>query len=201
MTGLHEVVFNIELSLGIDIITAFMLGLLLFLIKVPKTEYSRKIAITKNTIAVCYYVCFVLFLLCLRFSGMENYEVFSSYMMFVVTAVSSAILSFSLINLLDEKYYESDRFFLNIGFVAIWSIVFVKSFWWDDGWLKTTVKIAAFVLFLFQCISHIIAFRRRVTILILCPSPRAVCNTTSKSCSDIYSRYTVMLSHLQVSCV
>ena len=160
MSGFFDIVFNVELALILDVVTAFILGSLLFLIKVPKTEYSRKIAITKNTIGVCYYICFMLFLLCLRFSGMENYEVFSSYMMFVVTAVSSAILSFSLINLLDEKYYESDRFFLNIGFVAVLSIVFMKSFWWNDGWLKTLVKIVAVLLFIFQCISHIIAFRR-----------------------------------------
>lgn len=160
MSGFFDIVFDIELALILDVVTTFILGSLLFLIKVPKTEYSRKIAITKNTIGVCYYICFFLFLVCLRFSGIENYEVFSSYMMFVVTAISSAILSFSLINLLDEKYYESDRFFLNVGFVAILSVVFVKSFWWDDGWLKTTVKILAVVLFIFQCISHIIAFRR-----------------------------------------
>ena len=43
MTGLHEVVFNIELALGIDIITAVVLGMLLFLINVPNTEYSRKL--------------------------------------------------------------------------------------------------------------------------------------------------------------
>ena len=68
MSGLLEVVFNIELALIIDIITALMLGSLLFLIKVPNTEYSRRIAKTKNTIAACYLVCFVLFYLCLRFS-------------------------------------------------------------------------------------------------------------------------------------
>ena len=44
MSGLLEVVFNVELALIIDIITAFILGFLLFLIKVPNTEYSRKIA-------------------------------------------------------------------------------------------------------------------------------------------------------------
>ena len=104
MNGLLEVVFNIELALIIDIITAFMFGFLLFLIKVPSTAYSRKIAQTKNTIATCFIVCACLFYWCLKYSGIDNYEVFSSMMRFVVTAVSSAIMSFSLINLLDEHY-------------------------------------------------------------------------------------------------
>ena len=160
MSGFFDIVFNVELALILDIVTSFILGSLLFLIKVPKTEYSRKIDITKNTIGVCFYICFILFVLCLRFSGMENYEVFSSMMMFVVTAISSAILSFSLINLLDESYFENDRFFLNVGFVALLSVLLIKSFWWEDGWLKIVVRVGTIVLFIFQCVSHIIAFRR-----------------------------------------
>ena len=61
MNGLHEVVFNVELALGIDVISAFMFAFLLFLIKVPKTEYSRKIAQTKNTIATCFMICSLLY--------------------------------------------------------------------------------------------------------------------------------------------
>ena len=75
MTGLHEVVFNIELALGIDIITAVVLGMLLFLINVPNTEYSRKLAKTKNTIAVCFSVCALLFFTCLKYSRSEERRV------------------------------------------------------------------------------------------------------------------------------
>lgn len=160
MSGLLEVVFNIELALIIDIITAFILGALLFLIKVPNTEYSRKIAKTKNTIAVCYMICFVLFYICLKFSGIADYEVFSSMMMFVVTAISSAILSFSLINLLDETYNDNDKFYLNVGFVAVLSIVFMRSFWWEMGWKRTLVHGIYVAFFLIQCISHIVSFRK-----------------------------------------
>ena len=160
MSGLLEVVFNIELALIIDIITAFMLGCLLFLIKVPNTEYSRKIAKTKNTIAVCYIVCFCLFYVCIKFSGIENYEVFSSMMLLVVTAISSAILSFSLINLLDENALDNDKFYLNVGLVIALSIVFMRSFWWDPGWKRTLVHIAYIVFFVLQCFGHILVFRR-----------------------------------------
>ena len=160
MSGFLEVVFNVELALIIDIITALMLGSLLFLIKVPNTEYSRRIAKTKNTIAACYIVCFALFYVCLKFSGIENYEVFSSMMMFVVTVISSAVLSFSLINLLDETASNNDRFFLNVVLVALMSIVFMRSFWWELGWKRTLVHAIYIVYFLVQCIAHILTFRR-----------------------------------------
>ena len=155
MTGLREVVFNVEFALGIDVISAFILGSILFLIKVPNTEYSRRIAKTKNTIAACFSICAILFYTCFRHSGIENYDVFASMMMFVITSMSSAVLSFSLINLLDERYIENDTFFLNIGLVVM------RSFRMEKEWLRTVIHIVYVLVFVLQCISYIIAFRKR----------------------------------------
>ena len=160
MSSLVSVVFNLELSLIIGVITSFVLGSLLLLIKAPNTEYSRKIGKTKNTIAICFYICSILFYVCLRYSGVGDYEIFSSMMMFVVNAVASAVLSFSLINLLDETYIENDKFYLNVGIIAVVSIVFMKSFWWEEGWIRTAVRVAVIVLFIVQCIAHILVFRK-----------------------------------------
>jgi len=160
MSSLVSVVFNLELSLIIGVITSFVLGSLLLLIKAPNTEYSRKIGKTKDTIAICFYICSILFYVCLRYSGVGDYEIFSSMMMFVVNAVASAVLSFSLINLLDETYIENDKFYLNVGIVAVVSIVFMKSFWWEEGWIRTAVRVAVIVLFIVQCIAHILVFRK-----------------------------------------
>ena len=161
MTGLREVVFNVEFALGIDVISAFILGSILFLIKVPNTEYSRRIAKTKNTIAACFSICAILFYACFRHSGIENYDVFASMMMFVITSMSSVVLSFSLINLLDERYIENDTFFLNIGLVVILSIAFMRSFWMEKEWLRTVIHIVYVLAFVLQCLSYIIAFRKR----------------------------------------
>lgn len=167
MNGLHEVVFNVELALGIDVVSAFMFAFLLFLIKVPKTEYSRKIAQTKNTIATCFMICSVLFFTCLRYSGSSllgghSFDEFASMMMFVITSMSSVVLSFSLINLLDEKFIESDRFYLNVGLVAVLSIVFMRSFWMEKGsLLRLAIQAIYVALFILQCVSHIVAFRKR----------------------------------------
>ncbi len=160
MSSLVSVVFNLELSLIIGVITSFVLGSLLLLIKAPNTEYSRKIGKTKNTIAICFYICSILFYVCLRYSGVGDYEIFSSMMMFVVNAVASAVLSFSLINLLDETYIENDKFYLNVGIIAVVSIVFMKSFWWEEGWIRTAVRIAVIALFVIQCVVHILVFRK-----------------------------------------
>ena len=56
MSSFVSLVFNIELSLIIAIVTSIVLGSLLLLINVPDTEYSRKLAKTKNTISVCWYI-------------------------------------------------------------------------------------------------------------------------------------------------
>lgn len=150
--------FNIELSLVIATVTSFILAFLLFLINVPNTEYSRKLAKTKNTIAMCYLASSVIFYLCLRHSGIDNYEVFSSLMVFVVTALSSAVLSFSLTNLLEDG--DNDKFYINVAAIAIVSYVLMKAFWMPAGVTRTAIIALSIVLFVVNCIIHIIVFHR-----------------------------------------
>lgn len=160
MSSFVSIVFNVELTLLIGVATSFVLGFLLLLIKVPNTEYSSKIAKTKNTIAVSFFICSILMYSCLRYSGTPDYDTFSSLMMFTVTAISSAILSFALTNVLDDRTLNDDKFYLNVGLVAVLSIVMVKAFWWEDPVWKKIVFILGVALFIFQCVSHILVFRR-----------------------------------------
>ena len=160
MSSLVDIIFNIELSLVIGTLTSFILGFLLILIKVPTSEYYKKIANTKNTIAVCYILCSMLFFVTLRYSGISDYEMFSSLMMFVITAMSSVVLSYSLITLLDPGNFDHDKFYLNIGAVAVMSFVLGKSFWWENGFGKIAVITFSILLFVVQCVMHIIKFRK-----------------------------------------
>ena len=66
MSDFVGIVFNIEFSLALGMATSFILGFLLVLIKVPSTEYSKKIINTKNSIAVCYMVVSAVFFIALR---------------------------------------------------------------------------------------------------------------------------------------
>lgn len=158
MSGLSGMVFNVELSVTIAIVTSFVLAFLLFLINVPNSEHSRKLIKTKNTIAMCFLISSVLFFVCYVYSGVANYEVFSSLMMFVVTAISSAILSFSLMNLLEDG--DNDKFFINVALVIVFSCILMRSFWMEPGALRTSILIGTVILFLINCVSHIVVFHR-----------------------------------------
>ena len=158
MSGLASLVFNAELSLTIAIVTSFVLAFLLFLINVPSSEHSRKLIKAKNTIAMCFFISSILFFVCYTYSGIEDYEVFSSLMMFVVTAISSAILSFSLMNLLEEG--DNDKFFLNVTIIAIFCCILMRSFWMERGAMRWAILIGSVVLYIVNCIIHIILFHR-----------------------------------------
>lgn len=158
MSGLASMVFNIELSLTIAIVTSFVLAFLLFLINVPNSEHSRKLVKAKNTIAMCFFVSSILFFVCYTYSGIQDYEVFSSLMMFVVTAISSAILSFSLMNLLEEG--DNDKFYLNVAIIVIFSCILMRSFWMEPGPLRTFILAESVILFIINCIIHIVLFHR-----------------------------------------
>ena len=160
MSSLVDIIFNIELSLVVGTLTSLILGLLLLLIKVPGTAYYKKIANTKNTIAVCYLICSVLFFATLRYSGISDYDVFSSLMMFVITATASVVLSYSLITLLEPGEFDHDKFYLNVGAVAVMSFILAKSFWWEAGFGKVAVMIISILLFIIQCLGHIVKFRK-----------------------------------------
>ena len=160
MSSLVDIIFNIELSLVVGTLTSLILGLLLLLIKVPGTAYYKKIANTKNTIAVCYLICSGLFFATLRYSGISDYDVFSSLMMFVITATASVVLSYSLITLLEPGEFDHDKFYLNVGAVAVMSFILAKSFWWEDGFGKIAVMSVSLFLFIIQCLGHIVKFRK-----------------------------------------
>lgn len=160
MSSLVDIIFNIELSLVVGTLTSLILGLLLLLIKVPGTAYYKKIANTKNTIAVCYLICSVLFFATLRYSGISDYDVFSSLMMFVITATASVVLSYSLITLLEPGDFDHDKFYLNVGAVALMSFILAKSFWWEGGFAKVAVMSVSLLLFIIQCLGHIVKFRK-----------------------------------------
>lgn len=158
MVNTANLVLSLELSQIIVMVTSFILAFLLLFIKVPSTEYSRRLVKTKNSIAVCYFVCAVLMYICLRYSSIEKYEVFSALMMFVITAVSSAVLSFSLTNLLEER--DNDKFYLNLGAVVVVSWFLMKSFFLEPGLLRTLTLIGSVSLFVIQCVWHIISFNK-----------------------------------------
>lgn len=158
MVNFAKLALNLELSQLIVMVTSFILAFLLLFIKVPTTEYSRKLVKTKNSIAVCFFVCSVLMYVCLGYREIARYEAFSALMMFVITAVSAVVLSYALTNLLEER--DTDKFYLNLGAVIAMSWVLMKSFFLEPGTLRTVALIVSIGLFLIQCAWHIVVFNR-----------------------------------------
>ena len=79
-------------------------------------------------------------------------------MMLVVTAVGSTTLSFSLMNLIEEG--DSDKFYLNLAGVAIVSWILIKGCGMEREVLRIAVIAASVILFIINCILHIILFDR-----------------------------------------
>ena len=160
MPALFSFVFNIEHSLLVGIVTSFILGALLLLIKIPDSDYARKVSCAKNTIALCYFLCTLFMFLTLRFSGIENYSRFVSLMLFVITAESSVILSFSMINVLEEGFIDLEKYYLNLLAVCLASMVLIWSFWWENVTARMVVMSVCSILFIIQCVMHIYYFRK-----------------------------------------
>lgn len=161
MAVASSLAFSLELSQIIVMVTSFVLSFLLWFIKVPATEYSRRLVKTKNSIAVCFFVCAVLMYVCLDHAHVSDYGTFSALMMFVITSVSSVVLSFSLINLLEER--DNDRFYLNLGVVIFMSWMLMRAFLVGSELLRTIAITAYIVLFIIQCIIHIVNFNKAYT--------------------------------------
>ena len=158
MAAAISLAFTLELSHIIVMVTSFVLAFLIWFIKVPATEHSRRLVKTKNSIATSFFVCAVLMYLCLDHAHLPDYNTFSALMMFVVTSVSSAVLSFSLINLLEER--DNDKFYINLGAVIIMSWALMRSFLIGNHNLFIIALVVYIVLFVVQCVIHIVNFNR-----------------------------------------
>lgn len=136
------------------------LALIFMLIKVPKTEYAKNLTKSKNTIAVSYLICAFLFGYTLYNSDITRYNEFSALTMLIVTAFSSIIISYSLINLVQPRYMDSSKFMLSVFLVFLGSMILVESFFSESKWLHNLTLYIGIGLFVFQSVYLIIIFDR-----------------------------------------
>ncbi len=149
---------DIQTSFFITAVVAITLGLLLLFIKVPSSPYARRLGHTKNAIAGCFALAGVIFIYTMIRIDYEWNDFYPAMMMFVVTALSSVILSISLLNLMDPSPSGNDKYWLNIMIVAIWSVALVYYYDYPVKWVRIAAYSSSIVLFIAQCIAHIIAF-------------------------------------------
>ncbi|MGM9748114.1 MAG: hypothetical protein ACI3ZN_04885, partial [Candidatus Cryptobacteroides sp.] len=135
-----------------------ILAFLLLLIKIPLTEYTKKLRMTKNTIALSFLVCSFSLGFTLFNEDIANYEQFSSLMMLIAVSFSSIAISYSMTNLLDGKYTDGNIFATNIFFSATVSIILITSFINDNVAIRNIGIITMLLLFVGQCVYYIIQF-------------------------------------------
>lgn len=151
---------DIKTSLLTTTIVAVTLSLLLCLIKVPSSPYTRKLSYTKTAIAICFAIAGIIFGWTIYRIDFEWSDTFPAMMTFIVTGISSTILSSSLMHLLDISSTSNDRNLLNVIVDIIFAFALV--FYYDNPlkWVRITVFAVSIALFIAQCIAHIIAFNK-----------------------------------------
>ena len=157
--GFARIYMDIQTSFFFTAVVAITLALLLFFIKVPSSPYARRLGHTKNAIAGSFALAGLIFIYTMTRIDYEWNDFYPAMMMFVVTALSSVILSFSLLNLMDPNPSGGDRYWLNLMIVAIWSMGLVYYYDYPVKWVRIAVYASSIVLFVTQWRSHIIAFK------------------------------------------
>lgn len=150
----------LETSLFVAMVSSVCFALILFLIKLPQSEHTQRLSWTKSFIGLCYLACAVVFVFALSHRNMENFELFASMMTLVVTGVSACVLSYSLINLIDDAHRSKDVFYLNITLVAIASFVLARLIIAGPSKAMTIAIWTYIVIHALQCTAHIIIFDR-----------------------------------------
>ncbi len=136
-----------------------VLAFILMLIKVPATEYSKNITNAKTTIAVSFIVCAFMMVFTLnKYSEVWEYERFSSLTMLIAVSFSSLAMSYSMINLLDDKMISSNTFIVNIFLITLSSILLLEMATGTEKILYHISLAASLLLFASQSIFYIIMF-------------------------------------------
>lgn len=143
-----------------SLMVATTLALVILLIRIPKTEYARRLARSKYTIAISYMIGAFTFGYALYNNGAPMYDEFSTITMLIVVAFISITVSFSLINLLMPRFIDSGKFLVSIFLVFVASVILIESFFSGNIRLHRVTLYIGVALFVIQSCSLIIIFDR-----------------------------------------
>lgn len=143
-----------------SLMVATTLALVILLIRIPKTEYARRLARSKYTIAISYMIGAFTFGYALYNNGAPMYDEFSTITMLIVVAFISITVSFSLINLLMPRFIDSGKFLVSIFLVFVASVILIESFFSGNTRLHRITLYIGVALFVIQSCSLIIIFDR-----------------------------------------
>ena len=151
----------LQLSFAVDLVISVSLAVLLFMIKIPDTEYTKRLRRTKSVIEVCFITCGVIFCFSVTHDELNHDHLFSEVMLLSVTAVTAVTFSYALTNLVSENY-SLDTFLVNVLIVTGLSI------WTGQSVLAgretaTIILISVYAVYhLIQCIMQMRIFKEVV---------------------------------------
>ncbi|MCD8208932.1 MAG: helix-turn-helix domain-containing protein [Bacteroidales bacterium] len=139
-------------------ISAIILLIILVLIRVPMTQYTRRLNIAKTTVAASFFILTFLMGLSISMHGkVADYELFSSCTMLVATSFSSLAISYAMINILDENMVWSNVFNIDGILIIVASFLLIQSAI-NGSSLFGVYLIINIVLFVAQSVYFIIRF-------------------------------------------
>lgn len=150
----------IEITFFTGMICSICFAMVLLLINIPRSEYTSRLRMSKNLIALCFLACAAVFWFTIHNSSIEGFEKFATMMMVVITAVSVSALSYSLINLMDENYYSRDGFKMTIGAISVFSIVLAQLMLAGPSKAANIAVISYICVHAVQCVVHTMLFLR-----------------------------------------
>ena len=130
------------------------------IIKIPHTEYAKRLNTAKVTIAVSFLVCgFMMAFSLYKYPSVWGYETFSSITMLITASFSTMAISYSMINILDEKAVTGNTFVINAFLLAASSFALIEAFLGENNRLHFIIALtAALLLFVSQSIYYIVKF-------------------------------------------
>ncbi len=153
-----EVITDTRCIQFIACVSSVVLVLVLLLIRIPLSEYTKRLSTAKTTVAGS----FVIFGFLMAFSiathdRIADYELYSSVTMLIAACFSSVAMSYAMISILDEKMVRSNVFNADIILLVIISFFLIQSSLAGGRRLGVWL-IACLLVFISQSVYFIIKF-------------------------------------------
>ena len=109
-----------------------MLAFILLMIKIPHSEHTKRLNNAKVTIAVSFLVCgFMMAFSLYKYPAVWDYEQFSSLTMLITASFSTMAISYSMVNIIDDRMISGNVFIINTFLLTATSFALLESFLGD----------------------------------------------------------------------
>lgn len=141
-----------------------VLALLLMLIKIPQSDYARKLANSKMAIVVSFLICaFMMFFSISRYRSPEvtDFAFFSMLIIYIVVYFSTSVISYSMISLLKVEKHPKERLFVPGTLISIViAFMLLDSYLGQNNIYFFVMCVISIVVYTITTIIYIVHFDR-----------------------------------------